>query len=308
MAEMTKGERVRAALAGNDVDRVPASMWFHFDSDHVSGQAMADAHIEHVRRYDLDYLKVMNDNPYDMTAELPVVKTVDDWARLEPLSADAPSFRAQFEGLRILREELGDLYMMSTIFGPYAQAQKLCDKKLLEHIAEDREKVRAGLKTVTASLCALAKGTIEAGANGIYLACSGSAEGELCEADYRDLIRAFDIKVVRASSAGDFNLVHVHGSGCPFGIFADYPGNAIGWTATSNPPGLAEAVDMTEMCLVGGWEQEGAVATGLVEGIRAETQAALDATEGRHFMLGPGCTVPSDTPEDYIRAAIQSAR
>jgi len=310
MAEMTKAERVGAALAGDEVDRVPASIWFHFTREHVarSPRTEADAHIEHLRRYDLDYLKVMNDNAYDMSANLPVVETPGDWERLEPLTADAPGFAAQLETLRLLRTELGDLYMTSTIFGPYAQASRVCGRDILRHIAEDREKVKAGIAVVTESLCVLARETIRAGANGIYLACSGAARGELSEADYRELIRPFDIEVMKAAAAGDFNVVHVHGAGCPFGVFADYPGDAVGWTATSNPPSLAEATDLTGMCLVGGWEQEGAVATGDLEGIRAETRAAIEATGGRHLLLGPGCTIPENTPEAYIRAAIQSAR
>lgn len=310
MAEMTKGERVRAALAGAEVDRVPASIWFHFTRDHVarSPGKEADAHIEHLGRYDLDYLKVMNDNPYDMPADFPAVRTPDDWARLTPLTADAPGFAAQLETLRLLRDELGDICMTSTIFGPFAQADRLCGRDLLGHIRADREKVTLGLEVVTASLCVLAAETVRAGADGIYLACSGAAEGELSEADYRELIRPFDIEVVKAAASGNFNVVHVHGGGCPFGVFADYPADAVGWTATSNPPALAEAPGLTDMCLVGGWEQEGAVATGDIDGIRAETRQAIEATGGRHLLLGPGCTIPEDTPEEYIRAAIQSAR
>lgn len=310
MTEMTRAERVKAALTGSEVDRVPASIWFHFTKQHVarSPEVEAQAHIDHVNRYDLDYLKVMNDNPYDMPSGFPEVETVDDWARLEPLSADARGFAAQLQTLRILRDQLGDIYMTSTIFGPFAQADRICRRDLLRHIREDREKVKVGLKIVTASLCVLAEETLKAGANGIYLACSGSAEGELSANDYHQLIRPFDIKVIEAAAQGDFNLVHLHGKGCPFEIFADYPANAIGWTATSSPPSLAEAGSLTDMCLVGGWEQEGAVAKGDVEGIRRETKEAVRATGGRHLLLGPGCTIPEETPDEYIRAAIQSAR
>jgi len=310
MAEMTKHERVKAALVGSEVDRVPASIWFHFTKEHVARSPAEEArsHIEHLRRYDLDYLKVMNDNPYDMAEDLPAVETVDDWERLQTLAADAPGFAAQFATLAILRKELGDIYMTSTIFGPFAQANRVCGRELLAHIRSDRAKVKAGLETITASLCVLAAETVKAGADGIYLACGGAAREELSEADYRDLIRPLDIQVLESAAGGDFNVVHVHGGGCPFGVFADYPGDAIGWTATSNPPSLAEAPKLTRMCLVGGWEQEGAVATGDIEGIRRETQAAIEATGGRHLLLGPGCTIPEDTPEAYIRAAIQSAR
>ncbi len=63
---MTKAERVQAALASEAVDRVPASFWYHFNLPDPSGRSLADAELAFAKKYDLDFLKVMHDVPYDL--------------------------------------------------------------------------------------------------------------------------------------------------------------------------------------------------------------------------------------------------
>ena len=58
---MTKVERVRAALAGAEVDRPPFSVWYHFGLQHAPAERTAQVHVEFFEAYNLDWLKVMND-------------------------------------------------------------------------------------------------------------------------------------------------------------------------------------------------------------------------------------------------------
>ena len=55
---MNKKERVDAALRGDPVDRVPASMWGHDFEHEWHTQAFAEAMIENYTRYDWDFMKV----------------------------------------------------------------------------------------------------------------------------------------------------------------------------------------------------------------------------------------------------------
>lgn len=55
---MNKKERVDAALRGDPVDRVPASIWGHDFEREWNTQALTEALIENFTRYDWDYLKV----------------------------------------------------------------------------------------------------------------------------------------------------------------------------------------------------------------------------------------------------------
>ena len=67
---MNKLERVRAVLAGKEADRVPASFWFHFRPDKMHGQAAIQAHLDFYRQSNVDFLKVMNEHPYQTNVEI----------------------------------------------------------------------------------------------------------------------------------------------------------------------------------------------------------------------------------------------
>src|SRR5512140_2918022 len=61
---MDRVERMLAVLAGVRPDRPPVGFWCHFPPEQVSGPAAVRAHLDFLDAYDLDFLKVMNDNGY----------------------------------------------------------------------------------------------------------------------------------------------------------------------------------------------------------------------------------------------------
>ena len=91
---MNAVERVQAVLAGRKPDRPPVSFWHHFQPDQYCGAAAVRAHLEHFEAYDLDFLKVMNDNGYPHER---LVECVDDLRALTVLSGDEPQFARQLE-------------------------------------------------------------------------------------------------------------------------------------------------------------------------------------------------------------------
>src|SRR5882757_4227891 len=61
---MTAAERVRAALVGAPVDRVPFCFWHHFQPE-GSGERMAELTRSFFHdKFDLDIIKIMPDLPY----------------------------------------------------------------------------------------------------------------------------------------------------------------------------------------------------------------------------------------------------
>jgi uroporphyrinogen decarboxylase len=58
---------------------------------------------------------------------------------------------------------------------------------------------------------------------------------------------------------------------------------------------------------MGGLERKGSIATGSLEEVRqAATKILADAPD--RFILAADCTVPSETPWDHLKAAIDLAR
>jgi uroporphyrinogen decarboxylase len=77
--EMTHWERIRAAIKGQDVDRVPISMWRHFFTMETSSEPLAEAMLDFQSRFDWDFMKVNPRASYH----------VEDWGVKVKYSGDA---------------------------------------------------------------------------------------------------------------------------------------------------------------------------------------------------------------------------
>src|SRR2546426_1119779 len=55
---MTSRDRIRAAIAGKPVDRVPVALWRHFPGDDQRAESLAAAHVTFQKTYQWDLLKV----------------------------------------------------------------------------------------------------------------------------------------------------------------------------------------------------------------------------------------------------------
>ena len=59
MDKMTKTERLKAALAGQEVDRVPISIWQHFSTVDQDPLSLAETQVKTARKFDYDFIKLM---------------------------------------------------------------------------------------------------------------------------------------------------------------------------------------------------------------------------------------------------------
>src|SRR5262249_41194056 len=140
---MTKRERVRAALAGEEVDRVPVGFWVHNFARENTARDLADETARFVRTYDWDFVKVQSrasyftedwGNRYAWSSEPTVgprllaqaCATVAAFGRLAPPPLDAPALAEQQEALRLVRAALGpDVPIIWTLFCPLTIAAAL---------------------------------------------------------------------------------------------------------------------------------------------------------------------------------------
>jgi uroporphyrinogen decarboxylase len=83
----------------------------------------------------------------------------------------------------------------------------------------------------------------------------------------------------------------------------DYPVQVLSWSDRIAGPSLREARVKTSKCLMGGWNEFGALSNGPESGIREEAQDAINQTAGRRFILANGCSVPDDTDERWLQHA-----
>ena len=303
MRKIDKITLVDAAFHGQEVDRIPFGIWHHFAENVRGGKACAEAHVAHYRRYDLDFLKVMNDNPYDMPAGFPLVGRAKEWLKLQPLRGDEAGFRAMLEALREIKKTIGaEARFVATVYSPFAVAMKISREKAIEHLREDPESFEQGLAAVAKGLAAFARKTIEAGASGIFFAAVGAEPTMLSQEEYRRFVRPHDISVLSSVSDAPFNILHVHGTGVYLDLFLDYPKSALNWPSHQSAYPVAKVRKMTDRCLVAGIDERGPIAQGKMRGTIMQIADALSHAGRTNFMFGPECAILPQTPPDVIVA------
>lgn len=309
MTTMTPGERVRAALKGEPVDRVPFCFWHHFKPE-GSGERMAALTLEFFRaKFNLDIVKVMPDLRYP--APEPAITQASDWTRLPRLGLETPSFREQLACIRVLRSAIGPGFpLILTLFSPLTMTFQFAGKAAaLTHLREHPDLFEQGLKQLAANERDLVGAAIEAGADGIFFSCMGATHIDLTPEEYARFGRPYDLAVLEQAQGGWFNIVHVHadpsqaGDTLYFDWFADYPVAALSWSDRLTGPSLREALTLTDKCLIGGLRERGPLTTGGERDIEQEMRDAVGQTQGRRLILANGCSVPDDTPEEWLHAA-----
>lgn len=315
-------ERLQACLAGELLDRPPVALWRHFPVDDQSPESLAAATTHFQETYDFDLVKVTPASSFCLrdwgvadawqgahegTREYTrrVVHQPDDWAQLPVLVPDAGALGAQLQCLRLLAGRFGpEVPIIQTIFNPLSQAKNLAGEQLLlTHLRRHPEAVHAGLETITRGTRAFIQAARDTGIAGVFYAVQHAQYPLLAEAEYRQFGRVYDLQVLEAADGLWLNVLHLHGSEVMFDLFLDYPVAVVNWHDRSTPPALDEAQTRFPGVVCGGLQRWETMVLGTPEMVWKEARQALEATQGRRFILGTGCVTPITAPHGTLLAA-----
>jgi uroporphyrinogen decarboxylase len=341
MPQLSKRERVEAALQGDTVDRVPVSAWRHFVPEERQADTLAQVILKHFYAFDWDWLKVnpratyyaeawgnrYNYDHYDSVLpefiEGPV-NSPADLDKIQPISPTSGVFGEQIELVRLIKSGIGGAHFLQTLFSPLSVLALLIARPkhhtvteavqaqydgLRHYIEQEPAGVHAALQNIAATLALYAEATIEAGASGLFFAIVRLArQGILTEAEYEEFGRPYDQQVLRAVQGAPFNLLHICGPAVYFDSVVKYPVHAVNWAAVGqHNPTVAEAKSLVPQALVGGVDEVHTLQEGTPEEVIAQSQAAIRATGGRHFLLTPGCGANESVSVANLHALRQAA-
>lgn len=330
MARFSKRERVEAALQGEIVDRVPVSAWRHFIPEETHPDTLAQVSLKHFHEFDWDWLKVNPratyyaeawGNRYDYDrydSVLPElisgpINSPQELERIAPVDPTAGVLGEQIDLVRRIKAGIGDAHFLQTVFSPLSVLSLLIARPthhtvteavqaqydgIRHHIEENPQGVHAALAAITATLSQYAAAAVDAGASGLFFAIVRLArQGILSEAEYEEFGRPYDIEVLKEVQGAPFNLLHICGPRVYFDSVVHYPVHAVNWAAVGQDnPSIAEARGRVPQALVGGVDEHGTLHHGTPDQVVREAQEAIQATQGRHFLLTPGCGVGDDVP------------
>mgnify|MGYP000433421494 CR=1 FL=1 len=324
---MTKRERIRAAIAHEDIDRVPASFWGHFASDPHTAAPLAEETLRFQRRFDWDFVKIMPSGMYYpealgctlSPASGPgavnglvdsIVKAGTDWHRIPVLTPDNRWLAEHVQTVRLVRDALGpDIPVIQTLFSPLTVAHKMCVHVSFEESVSDfRAELLEGLSSITTGTIEFAHACVDAGADGFFFATQEASRGSLSAEDFDALGRQFDLEILRSiRDRCSFQLLHVCRSDIRADMVADYPVDAINWEDQAPNPTMPEARRIWKQALCGGLDRNGSLLHGTPEQVAADV-AAVVASAGRlGLIISAGCALPVARPDanlDAVRAAL----
>jgi uroporphyrinogen decarboxylase len=327
---MNKKERIRAALAGQEVDRPPIAFWGHDFFREWSPQDLAAYTVERYRRYDDDFIKLNPrathfyeawGNRYDRpdTQRQPhmlehAVKSPEQLAALPEIDPTTGPFGEQLEALRLVLSEVGsEVDVVQTMFNPVSVAGRLMGQELdafRQAVRSDPAAVHAGLATISRVLARYCAACIEAGASGIFFATVdwGTADSA-DEAFYREFGRPYDLQVLQAVRGAPFNILHVCRNNNFLRLTLDYPVAAYNWDAHgAGNVSLAEGLKLTSKAVIGGIDRQALATSSDTAALAAQATEAVRATGGRRVILAGGCAVAPEAPEANLRAVMDAAR
>jgi uroporphyrinogen decarboxylase len=322
MAEMTKRDRLMAAIRGQAVDRPPVALWRHFPGDDQRPENLARATVAFQRRYDFDFVKVTPASSFCLrdwgsrdrwmgsmegTRDYTVypIQSAEDWRGLRPLDPNAGSLGAQLQCLRLIADGLaGEEPFIQTIFNPLSQAKNLVGpERLPVHLRRYPDAVRFGLEAIVETTRRFIAAARETGIAGVFFAVQHAQYGLLSEEEYSTFGRSYDLQVLEAAEDLWLNVLHLHGTDVMFDLLADYPVQVINWHDRETWPTLAEGKEHFGGAVCGGLQRWEVMVQGSPTQVREQAADAIAQTGGERFILGTGCVTPIVAPTANIRAA-----
>lgn len=304
--EMTKKQRVMAALKGEPVDRPPVSFWRHFAGEDAKGVRCAEQHAAFYRATDLDFIKVMHDG---LTAPCPLqVQSIEDLRDYRVQGRENPYIRDYVERAKRVSDALGDeVYVYCNVFAPLTLLRRIGDEKLMAFIRADKPAVLHAMEVLSEELALLCELLIrEAGCLGVFAAFQGAETTRFTPEEFAEIVRPYDLRMLQAANeASDYNILHF----CAWDeiknqmqLWQDYPGRVVNWAIYVDGLDLAAGRDyFGGRTVMGGFDnRRGRVLyQGTREEVEAETRkilrdyaAATGSLQG--LIVGADCSFLTD--------------
>ena len=326
MREMTKWERIDAALHGAEPDRVPISLWKHYHlQDRAPGQ-LAELTLALHRQFDTDLIKLTpsglypiqdwgpaiqygTDDDFLPLVVRPVINSADEWTELPRLDVNKGALRRELETIHHVAAGLdGSAPFMMTIFSPLNIAYKLCGDKLsgetvVQHIRQAPRQLHAGLVLIRDVVIDYAAACLDAGASGIFFATQMATTDLMTPQEFTEFGEAYDLPVLETLlGKSRVTMLHVCQQNLIFDLVAGYPVDVINWATCDSGVTLDIARAMTDKPLAGGLSLE-VLLNGTREDVRNQVRDAIAQAGPMGFILAPDCVIKGPTPNANLAAA-----
>ena len=326
MKQMSRRDRIRAAINREPVDRIPYAVWRHFPAVDRSPAGLAQATLRFHERYGSDFLKITPAGGYAVEAwgcvegeamrpdghrpcAQHAIREAGDWKKIRPLDPDsAPGYAEQMETIVRMGfdRRIGDAPVVPTLFSPLSLCRKLSGDRLNDDIKTHAPLVRDALEAITETLIRFADRVLTEGLAGIFYSIQAASHTFHTEAEYAEFGEPYDRRFLAAiEGRSTLTIIHCHGERLMFDRLAKLSGHAWNWDDRATPPTLRDAAAKVPGAVIGGLHQWKTLRDGTAEQAVAETRDAVAQTNGRGLIVGPGCVLAMNTPDANVAAMVK---
>ena len=288
---------------------IPAAFFMHFDSAYHQGQAAVDKHMEFFRFTGMDFVKIQSEQtlPPRLTIQKP-----EDWAHVPLYTAE--SFEVPMRVVKgLVKAARSEALVIMTLYSPFMWAAHVAGAALIaDHLKENPGAVQKGLTIMTENVLNLARMCKRVGIDGFYASSQGGETFRFQDPRiFQDYIMPTDLAVWDEIQSCSFNILHIcdyEGGYSDLTPFLNYPGHIVASSLKLGNRHLTaeEASHLFGRPFMGGLDRTGVIANGDSEAICRAATAALTHAPDR-FILAADCTVPSSTPWNHLKTAIDTA-
>ena len=290
-------------------ESVPAAFFLHFDPSYHKGRAAVEKHLEFFRFTGMDLVKIQLEHAMPSVS----ITRPQDWDMVPLMGRDF--WEEPLAVVKGLVQAAGkEALVVLTLYSSFMLACRIGGQDtVVRHIQEDPAAFRKGMDIITEGLLVFVKECAALGLDGFYASTQGGEKGRLADAEsFTACVRPYDMAVMsEIDRLTSFNILHVCDYHLPYqdiSPFTSYPGHIVNTNLKLHGGELsaAEVARMFNRPFMGGLDRKGVLATGPADAIRKEVQNVVKDAPPR-FVLAADCTVPSETPWENLRVAIQTA-
>ncbi len=329
---MSKFELLKQTFLGNLGESIPVSIWKHHPEKDRTPEGLAAEEIAFHKRFDHDLMKVSFHGRYPVvdwgcevvydgaisgstTCDKCVIQEASDWEVLEPLDVNSGEFGLQVRAIELIQKYAHDkVPTMATVFDPSMVADKLSEKPVTDYMDESPEVLESVLDMITSVMVDFARATLEAGADGIFIATQHSTHASVTDDQYKRFVYPFDSKLIsKLRAKTKFMVMHLHAKEedekIRFDKIANTPGlDALNWEDQSADLTLSEGKKLSRKTVMGGIDHNGIFRTGTPDEAEEQVLQAVREAGLKQLVIAPGCVITVDTPMENIQAVVDSIK
>ena len=291
---MNSNERLEAVLSGATVDRPPFSFWYNFGLQHMSGEAIADAHIAFANRFKPDFLRVISGYPYPLSG-VRSFERVSDFLQIPKAAAEEGFWSSQLLALeKIVKAMRGQTWVVDSVDSPWTVLCKLSSPQMVLNAAVRRpEMVKVALDIISSSQAKYVEKAMGLGIKGIFFTIAEAGHDVLDPIGHEEICLPYNQRVLAAAGSAPFNILRIESRRPYFDTLQVYNTQVVSWPHFTAKQSLRSGAAEWKRCVLGGINHE-TVSWESPNNLSAYFEQYAEEFFQPNLIIGPSGVLPTD--------------